>query len=143
MKKIRETSIEAFHRYFTEVYGARWPVLLEALVQTPRRAVMQNPFGDGLQDYTLDEASLLPAKHLAAREGQKIADFCASPGGKSLATMFAVMGNADFFCSDLSPARITRLRAVFQDCLPEAVLRRIQVMRGGRQPVGNELSQQF
>jgi len=119
-----------FDDYFLSVFGERWPALKEALKKNPRHEVLRNPFAASLQDYSLDAASLLPPKHLAVKAGDKIADFCASPGGKSLALIFALNGEAHWHCNDLSPGRVQRLKAVFHDCLPQPVLARVEFSRG-------------
>jgi 16S rRNA C967 or C1407 C5-methylase (RsmB/RsmF family) len=116
-----------FAAYFAAVYGERWPALRAALEDEPRKTTLSNPFG--LQDYALDEASLYPVKHLDLQPGQRIADLCASPGGKSLAGIFALKGEGQWFCNDLSPVRTTRLRAVLFDCVPSEVMARVHVSR--------------
>jgi 16S rRNA C967 or C1407 C5-methylase (RsmB/RsmF family) len=103
--------------------------LRAALLADPRQATLENPFGSGFQDYRLDEASLLPAEHLGAEARHRIADFCASPGGKSLVLIFALKGEGSFCCNDLSPGRVQRLKAVFHDCLPPQVLSKIDITR--------------
>lgn len=120
--------MDAFHRHFSEIYGERWTALHAALLQPPRRTTLANPFG--LAEYTLDEASLLPVKHLQVQAGVRGADFCASPGGKTIAALFAVQGEVDWFCSDLSSARVARLKAVLHDCLPPPVMARVHVKAG-------------
>lgn len=118
-----------FEEYFISVYGERWPKLRDALLSDAHQEVLRNPFSNGLQDYRLDSASLLPAKYIDARAGQRIADFCASPGGKSLAMIFASEGQAHFSCNDLSPGRVQRLKAVFHDCLPPQILSKIGISK--------------
>jgi hypothetical protein len=108
--KNRENSAASFERFFAAHYGARWPALHQALLTDPRKSILSNPFG--LQDYTLDEASLYPVKNLALDRGLRIADFCASPGGKSLAGIFELRGEGEWMCSDLSVGRVKRLKAV-------------------------------
>lgn len=121
---------EAFDEYFNSVYGERWPGLKSSLLIAPKRATLQNPFGSGLQNYSLDEASVLAAQALDVQRGENIADLCASPGGKTLVSVFQLMGDANWICNDLSPGRVARLRAVLHDCLPPEVLARVQVIKG-------------
>ncbi len=142
MKPGREPQ-RAFEDYFQTVYGERWPTLRAALLRPPRKVTLQNPFGPPHQDYALDEASLLPVKHLAAQPGQSVADFCASPGGKTLASIFALHGQALWFCSDLSPLRLGRLRAVFFDCLPEHILHQVQIRKGDASRWGQTYPREF
>jgi 16S rRNA (cytosine967-C5)-methyltransferase len=62
-------------------------------------------FNDGLW-WVQDAAASLPAKLLHARPGQKIADLCAAPGGKTL--QIAAAG-ADVTAVDRSGPRLRRL----------------------------------
>lgn len=127
MKKARLSAEEEFAQYFLEVYGTRWVDLRQALLNEPRKTVLRNPFG--LQDYSLDEASLLPVRNLELVADLSSADFCASPGGKLIAAIFAVGGHGRWMCSDLSPARVKRLKAVLHDCLPPEILRNVEVVQ--------------
>jgi hypothetical protein len=124
---MKRNSVEEFDSHFAGAFGARWPALRAALLAPVRKTTLDNPFA--LQNYALDEASLAPVKALDLRPGSRFADFCASPGGKSLAAIFALRAEGEFFCNDLSPARVTRLRAVLHDCLPPEVMSRVQVSR--------------
>lgn len=118
----------AFEDHFAAIYGERWPGLRAALLRDLRQEVLQNPFG--LQDYRLDAASLLPPRQLQVLAGECVADFCASPGGKSLAMIFALRGEAHWFLNDMSPGRVQRLKAVLHDCVPEAIFRsRLHISR--------------
>jgi 16S rRNA C967 or C1407 C5-methylase (RsmB/RsmF family) len=126
----REDSKQAFHHHFGEIYSERWTALCEAMLREPRKSILQNPFGSEFQNYSLDEASVYPVKNLSLEPGLKLADFCASPGGKSLAAIFALKGAGEWLCSDLSPGRVQRLKAVLHDCLPRAVLQNVRVVQG-------------
>jgi 16S rRNA C967 or C1407 C5-methylase (RsmB/RsmF family) len=117
----------ALDAYFQEVYGERWAPLKQNLLGDISKETLINPFGRDLQDYSLDRASLLPVKNLKVEKGQHIADFCASPGGKSLAMIFALGGEAFWWLNDLSPARVGRLRAILHDCVPPELLKNIDV----------------
>lgn len=103
----------------------------------------------GLYEYYLmDAASLLPVMALGIEEGDEFADFCAAPGGKTLAVAFLQktgmtpmsahsFGNVfplthsscfsrllpgSHFCSDNSPSRLQRLKRSLVTYLPEDVL---------------------
>ena len=124
----REISREhLFEEEFARVYGERWPRLKAALLEPSAKIVLKNPFSVDLQDYSLDAASVAASQALDVKRGMRVADFCASPGGKSIASIFSIMGEGDWHLNDLSPARSTRLRAVLHDCLPPAVLRSVRV----------------
>lgn len=143
MKKARVSGAEAFDRYFGELYGERWPALKAALVAKPRRVHLTNPFSMDLEGYALDEASLAPVRHLNVRPGDRVADFCASPGGKLIASIFAVHGEAHWIANDFSAARVARLKAVLHDCLPPAVLARVRVFHGDASRWGGRFKETF
>lgn len=124
-KKRKTKGAADFEAHFARIFGARWKALRAALLVEPRKAVLSNPFG--LQDYALDEGSLAAAEALDVKPGESVADLCASPGGKSLVTLFAARGQGQWLCNDLSPARVKRLKAVLHDCLPPEVLSRVHV----------------
>lgn len=121
--------LKKFEDYFVSVYSERWPKLRAALLGEAHQQILSNPFSNTLQDYRLDSASLLPAKHMNVQAGERVADFCASPGGKSLAMIFQTKGEANFSCNDLSPGRVQRLKAVFHDCLPPEIFKRIDITK--------------
>lgn len=111
-----------FESYFSAIYLERWPALRAALLLDNPKTVLNNPFGHGLSDYSLDRASVFPVRFLDLQEDQIMADFCASPGGKSLASVFGLRGRAHWFCNDLSASRMSRLKSVFHDSLPPEIL---------------------
>lgn len=139
--KTKLTPQQAFTQHFGQIYGPRWEALEKALLLDPRKEVLRNPFG--MEDYSLDAASVLPVEALDLRPGDEIADLCASPGGKTLAGVFKLKGEARWFCNDLSPARVTRLNSVLHDCLPAEVLKNIQVTRGDASRWGMNPDRQF
>jgi len=131
------TDRPAFQNHFAHVYGSRWPALHLALLREPNKITLTNPFGPGWQDYAMDAASQFPALYLDPQRGDEIADFCASPGGKSLHMIFALNGEARWHCNDLSPARVQRLKAVFHDCIPEQILtQNIRITKGDGARIG-------
>lgn len=133
-----------FEEHFNNIYGDRWPALRAALLADDlTKALLRNPFAQGLQDYALDEASLYPARAMAAREGEWIGDFCSAPGGKLLAMIFSVRAQARFMACDLSPGRLQRLKAILHDCVPEELHKNIQVIKGDAARFGQRWPAQF
>lgn len=133
-----------FDEHFNKIYGERWPALREALLaENEGKVLLENPFGKNYQDYSLDEASLFPARALAVQPGDEVADFCAAPGGKLLAVIFSVKGQGQFLASDLSAARVQRLKAILHDCLPPEVLRNVQVRKADAALWGRRLGENF
>lgn len=140
-EKQRDGGAEKFEAHFGQVFGSRWPGLRSALLNEPRKHTLANPFG--LQNYALDEASLAAALALDMQPGETMADLCASPGGKTLAALFAVHGEGCWLCNDLSPARVQRLKAIFHDCLPPEIFARVNVMCGDASRFGLRFKEQF
>ncbi len=133
-----------FNEHFNKIYGERWSRLREALAaEDTGKVLLKNPFGAGYQDYSLDEASLFPARALDVQPGELVADFCAAPGGKLLAMIFSVQGESRFLASDLSPGRVQRLKAILHDCLPPEVLTRVEVRKADAARFGQRLPGQL
>lgn len=135
----KRNPIQEFDDFFRSVYGARWDVLKPALRREPNKITLHNPFAR--DRYDLDEASVVPVVWLG--EGEYHADFCASPGGKLLTRIFQREGRGRWFASDMSPARVARLKAVLHDCLPQEILNRIDVRVGDASRWGMKMPEQF
>ena len=60
--------------------------------------------------YVQDPSTLLAPRLLDVRPGERVADLCAAPGGKSLLLAEALAGTGRLLCADRSPARLQRLR---------------------------------
>ncbi len=119
-----------FDEHFESQYLGRWPTLKEALLrQKPRHFLLTNPYGEAYQDYSLDEASWLATQCVPLRDSANIADFCASPGGKSLSLIFRAKKEQHqirWHLNDVSRARAQRLKAVMHDCLPASKIEKIE-----------------
>lgn len=61
----------------------------------------------------MDGASIFPILALDLKEGDKVLDMCAAPGGKALAALQTLMPGV-LVANDKTPSRVTRLRSVFQ-----------------------------
>lgn len=135
-----------FDQFFKDIYGERWTELRAALEREPEKVQLKNPFGGALSDYSLDKASLCPARRLDVKPGDVVADFCSAPGGKLLAMIFELGSQAlsnRFLAMDLSPDRVARLKAVLYDCLPPEILGRIEVRKGDASRVGLHRKESF
>lgn len=127
-----------FNKYYSEIYGARWPDLLnslmnESLIQFPLGAkntpirqlpahqsglvIPRSPQGQ-LQYYVLDPASVAVARALPLRAGSKNLDMCAAPGGKSLVLISRLEIDSQLICNELSLSRREALKKVIQNYLP-------------------------
>lgn len=107
-----------FFDYYEKLYGERWPALLEALKGEGRATKLQ--FGDDLEPYFLDEASVFAAEALGVEPGMDVLDMCAAPGGKTLVIASKLKGEGSLQSNDRSPDRRMRLKRVIDDSLPES-----------------------
>ncbi|GGY47719.1 RsmB/NOP family class I SAM-dependent RNA methyltransferase [Parvularcula lutaonensis] len=102
-----------------------WPEELGARKIGPRTVRMASapvPSLPGFEEgawWVQDVAATLPAEILGAREGEKVFDLCAAPGGK---TMQLAATGAEVFAIDHSGLRLERLHANLQRTGLEAVV---------------------
>ncbi len=75
-------------------------------------------FGQSLEPYYLDKASVFAAKSLGVEPGMDVLDMCAAPGGKSLIIASMLQGRGSLQCNDRSPDRRARLEHVLENSLP-------------------------
>jgi 16S rRNA (cytosine967-C5)-methyltransferase len=89
-----------------ETPWSRWGLRL------PRRAALQNTavYRDGWVE-PQDEGSQLLAMLVDARPGERIADFCAGAGGKTLALGAAMDNRGELWALDVAASRLSRLGA--------------------------------
>ena len=105
-----------FFDYFSNLFGERWPALLESLKGEGK--AMELRFGEGLEPYFLDEASVFAAESLGVVPGDCVLDMCAAPGGKSLVLASRLKGEGSLQSNDRSPDRRLRLSHVLENSLP-------------------------
>ncbi len=79
-------------------------------LRLPRRAALQNAmaYREGWIE-PQDQGSQLLALLVAARPGEKIADYCAGAGGKTLALAAQMQDQGELWAMDTEPARLDRL----------------------------------
>lgn len=106
-----------FFDYYEKLFGERWPVLLDALKGDGKATRLQ--FGEGLEPYFLDEASVFAAKALGVCPGDDVLDMCAAPGGKTLVIASMLKGEGSLQSNDRSPDRRNRLLNVIENSLPK------------------------
>ena len=106
-----------FFDYFSNLFGERWPALLESL--KGEGCATELRFGEGLEPYYLDEASVFAAESLGVVPGDRVLDMCAAPGGKSLVLASGLKGEGSLQSNDRSPDRRIRLSHVLENSLPE------------------------
>ena len=123
-KKRQQTGFEDFYR---DIFQDRWPLISDALKNEPAYFPLQleGPDKRG-KTYYLDEASYRTALLLDPREGEKVLDMCAAPGGKSLVLISSFPG-IDLTANERSANRRTRLKRVLEQHLAPLTMERLKV----------------
>ncbi len=144
-----------FDAYYLQLWGERWPTLRSALLSEAAKFKFENPFARSTDVvsptsalrpiYELDPASVLVARLIGARPGERVLDMCAAPGGKSLVQIFDaespptttaasadptadhIAERTEWWLNDLSPDRVFRLKKVMAEHLPDSVYRHLRV----------------
>ncbi|MFW5695030.1 MAG: RsmB/NOP family class I SAM-dependent RNA methyltransferase, partial [Alkalispirochaeta sp.] len=120
----QEKGSAGFERYYSEIYGERWPALKAALLTGTARVA----FEDGLvQPYYLDPASVTVAQLLPVADAQTVLDLCAAPGGKALVIAGRMDPAARMTANERSRQRRRRLISVLDTHLPSEIRERISV----------------
>ncbi len=115
---------DRFEVYYSELFGSRWPSLLEALKSDPQHRTIER----GLtKPYHLDAASIAVAGLLPLDHAERVLDVCAAPGGKALLLATRMGGAARLTANERSSSRRARLHRVVADHLPDSVHRRVFV----------------
>ena len=115
---MEKSAIMEFFDYFSKLFGERWPSLLESL--KGEGCATELRFGEGLEPYFLDEASVFAAESLGVNPGDRVLDMCAAPGGKTLVIASKLKGEGSLQSNDRSPDRRLRLQHVIENSLPES-----------------------
>ncbi len=83
-----------------------------------QRIELSNRQNDLLKFYIMDPASVVAARGLPVKHGDKILDLCAAPGGKTLILAEMLDGTGELICNELSMDRRARLKKVLQQYIP-------------------------
>jgi len=114
-KKEKISGSEKFNTYYSELYGERWNSLKDAFSKESSPISLSDELS---QAYYMDKASILAADVLPVKEGNKVLDMCAAPGGKTLVIALKLRGTGQLVSNDRSASRRNRLINVIQTCLP-------------------------
>lgn len=109
MKKKKIT----FDEFYTDLFKDRWILLQEAFVKEKMHFALN--LDETKKTYFLDKASVIAAKTLDVKPGDKVLDMCAAPGGKSLVLLKALEGKGSLTLNDRSQNRRARLRKVIEE----------------------------
>ncbi len=115
---------EGFEKYYSDLYGLRWPLLKDALVKDTVYATLSC---GGTENYYLDPASVFAAMQLPLKGAERLLDMCAAPGGKTLVLAGRMDEDASLVSNERSQNRKQRLVTVCDTCLPPDIRERIKI----------------
>lgn len=115
---------EGFEKYYSDLYGLRWPLLKDALVKDTVYATLSC---GGTENYYLDPASVFAAMQLPLKGAERLLDMCAAPGGKTLVLAGRMDEDASLVSNERSQNRKQRLVTVCDTCLPSNIRERIKI----------------
>ncbi len=106
-----KTTVQAFTALLHELEIAYEPVAgLSAALCIEDAAALRASSVPQDQYYFQDTASQWACESLAAKAGDRVADVCAAPGGKTLTTAMRVGGNGSFLATDVYEDKVKLLR---------------------------------
>ncbi|KAI1286778.1 5-methylcytosine rRNA methyltransferase NSUN4 [Halotydeus destructor] len=127
---VSDTSYYSFYQAEVEVpvefvqeHKIDFPDILKVFT-FPRGSLLQFPSPkpskglDVLNYFLMDGASILPVLALGIQPKDVVGDFCAAPGGKSLA-MLLTLRPSQLICNEKSLSRLSRLRNVMNSYVPK------------------------
>ena len=152
----RSGGLEALNLFFESHYKDRWPHLLGALQESEKQTARKNLFADSstvklepwqglescfvwsggeqtrdsnglLEFYIMDPASVICARALEVKDGDRVLDMCAAPGGKTLILIEALLNSGEIIANELSAGRRERLKKVIQQYVSREVRNRVWV----------------
>lgn len=100
---------------------------LGGILLSSEKVVPQKTKQDVLDFYMMDPASVYAARSLEVKDGHRVLDMCAAPGGKSLILIESLKTSGEIICNDLSADRRERLKKVIQQYVPRDIRDRVWV----------------
>uniref|UniRef100_G3SSP9 NOP2/Sun RNA methyltransferase 3 n=1 Tax=Loxodonta africana TaxID=9785 RepID=G3SSP9_LOXAF len=112
------------------------------LSRTPDRMPSQRHQMRNLKKYyLLNAASLLPVLALELRDGEKVLDLCAAPGGKSVALLQCAYPG--YLCNEFDSLRSRWLRQTLESFIPQPLVNVIKVSELDGREVGDAQPETF
>ncbi len=118
---------QAFHSYYEELFGERWPALVEAMQGDPSHLSLTTGL---LRPYYIDIASVVAASLLPLPAAGAVLDMCAAPGGKTLVLarrLRSAGSGAALVANERSSGRRARLHRVLDGHLPPAARETVRI----------------
>ncbi len=142
----KERGLQVFTDFYGEIYKESWSQLFASLKENDQKIVRGNSFaecnlsgetifyddcflslasGYDKEDasgiacfYEMDLASVIAARALKPRPGQRVLDMCAAPGGKTLVLWQAMENQGELISNEFSEKRRNRLKIVLRSHIP-------------------------
>lgn len=139
-------STPTFDEYYSQYLGTRWPALKASLVKDEVQVERWNQFSSQFQacsggqqftdltekkalerdeegllvSYIMDPASIFVANALDVKNGDRVLDMCAAPGGKTLILAERIGSEGELLANEVSENRRDKLKKVIQQYIPLA-----------------------
>ncbi|XP_030795722.1 tRNA (cytosine(34)-C(5))-methyltransferase, mitochondrial isoform X1 [Rhinopithecus roxellana] len=113
------------------------------LSRTPGRIPSErHQIGNLKKYYLLNAASLLPVLALELRDGEKVLDLCAAPGGKSIALLQCACPGY-LHCNEYDSLRLKWLRQTLESFIPQPLINVIKVSELDGRKMGDAQPEMF
>ncbi|XP_026312970.1 tRNA (cytosine(34)-C(5))-methyltransferase, mitochondrial isoform X4 [Piliocolobus tephrosceles] len=113
------------------------------LSRTPGRIPSErHQIGNLKKYYLLNAASLLPVLALELRDGEKVLDLCAAPGGKSIALLQCACPGY-LHCNEYDSLRLKWLRQTLESFIPQPLINVIKVSELDGREMGDAQPEMF
>ncbi|XP_031518811.1 tRNA (cytosine(34)-C(5))-methyltransferase, mitochondrial isoform X8 [Papio anubis] len=113
------------------------------LSRTPGRIPSErHQIGNLKKYYLLNAASLLPVLALELRDGEKVLDLCAAPGGKSVALLQCACPGY-LHCNEYDSLRLKWLRQTLESFIPQPLINVIKVSELDGRKMGDAQPEMF
>lgn len=122
---------EGFETFYKNQFANEWEQVKEGLLSDKKHFDRPNKFHNDDSSlkaiYHMDFASIVAAKTLDVRPGDRVLDLCSAPGGKALIICEALAESGEVVLNDRSSDRRARLHRVIEEYVPEAVRERVKI----------------
>uniref|UniRef100_A0A8C5LN15 5-cytosine rRNA methyltransferase NSUN4 n=1 Tax=Leptobrachium leishanense TaxID=445787 RepID=A0A8C5LN15_9ANUR len=132
-----------YHPLFQDAVPLRKETLKCYINERPCKFRSQRHQADKLKDYyVLNASSLLPVVALDVRDGERVLDMCAAPGGKSVAILQCA-STGSLHCNEPDIDRSRRLKKTLASFVPTTLLNLINLSELDGQLIGKFHSQLY
>ncbi|XP_026958649.1 tRNA (cytosine(34)-C(5))-methyltransferase, mitochondrial isoform X3 [Sagmatias obliquidens] len=152
-KQICKVVLDHFEKEYSRELGDAWHTVRDILTSPScwQYAVLLNRFkmpserhqtGNLKKYYLLNAASLLPVLALELRDGEKVLDLCAGPGGKSIALLQCAYPGY-LHCNEYDSLRLRWLRQTLESFIPQPLVNVIKVSELDGREMGDSQPETF